>query len=90
MHIKIIEDGRRYSFFIPNAFLTSRWAYKALVNNSSKMTEKQKEQTNRAVDLTFEVFGQFAKELKRWRRENGKLTLVEVRSAEGEEVTITI
>ena len=77
MHIRIKENTKRpIHFVIPNSLFFNRGsAYFASKGN---------------YGLTYEQVWKLLREIKSFRRRNGKWTLVEVQSADGDEVKIVI
>jgi uncharacterized protein YaiL (DUF2058 family) len=87
MRIRIKEkNGRGFSLIMPTALLfnrlTAHIAFKAIEANYSR--------DGNGFSMPPEAVRLFITELKSWKRRNGPLAIVDVNSADGESVLITI
>lgn len=82
MTIKIKSDKKK--FFLPVPLWTG------IINFALNLASKHAEKDREVILALKEVVPPVIKELKRFKRKHGKLVIVDITSADGEEVKITV
>ena len=83
MKIRIAEKAHTFQITLPTGLLFSRFVLRLMLKSISINGKK-------VPGLTPETADRLALELKHIKKKHGTWTLVEVQSADGEQVTITL
>lgn len=87
MKIIVKEGDSTHRFTLPTSLLLSRISRTMILNAVRKNTDKEAAEP---LPLTKAQLKKLFREVKRWKRQHGGWTLVEVKSGSGEEITINI
>lgn len=91
MKIFVKSDGHRLTIPVPTNWLFSKasaWLWLKMMRMFSKITDHYG--NDFYLNLPDEAVHAICEELKRTKKKYGKWTLVEVQTADGDEVTITL
>ena len=83
MRIRVRSDGRNIRLALPTRLIFSKWFIKLGLRIGSKYSGQKQELPPEAVDA-------LCTEIRRIKKKHGSWELVDVRSAEGDTVQITL